>query len=202
MTIAAAGQLIDRFLPDYDVRTRHETTVDAPAAETFAAMRSVDLGRSLPVTALLAIRSIPRLLTGRTDLQRRLTIDSFASAGFVILGEEPCRELAIGAVGRFWRPDSGIEPIDPEDFEDFVEPGYAKAVLNITVEERGSLQTLLATETRVLCTDEGARRRFRIYWTAIGPFSGFIRRVMLQQAKAAAEAAPVVEERRPRSGAR
>lgn len=45
----------------------------------------------------------------------------------------------------------------------------------------------LATETRVRALDERTRRRFRLYWLAVGPFSGLIRRRWLAAATASAK---------------
>ena len=45
----------------------------------------------------------------------------------------------------------------------------------------------LTTETRVKATDARARRRFRLYWLAIGPFSALIRRRWLAAATASAK---------------
>lgn len=45
----------------------------------------------------------------------------------------------------------------------------------------------LRTETRVKATTERARRRFRLYWLAIGPFSALIRRRWLAAATASAK---------------
>lgn len=45
----------------------------------------------------------------------------------------------------------------------------------------------LRTETRVKTTSERARRRFRLYWLAIGPFSALIRRRWLAAAMASAK---------------
>jgi hypothetical protein len=47
----------------------------------------------------------------------------------------------------------------------------------------------LSTETRVSAADPSARRRFRLYWLAIRPFSGLIRRVWLRAIKRRAESA-------------
>jgi hypothetical protein len=178
--------LLDRYLERWDVRSRHETVVDAPALETFRAVRALDMGRSLPVTALFAVRAIPHLLTGKAQLRRSITLDSLLENGFVILAEETPRELVVGTVGQFWRPDSGIERIQPEEFEAFDRPGFAKAAINFTIEERGS-SSLLATETRVLCSDAPARRKFFLYWRFIGPFSGLIRTLLLREVKRDAE---------------
>ena len=46
----------------------------------------------------------------------------------------------------------------------------------------------LATETRVSAVDDRTRRRFRLYWLAIGEFSGLIRRRWLRAAQEAARA--------------
>lgn len=45
----------------------------------------------------------------------------------------------------------------------------------------------LTTETRFRALDERARRRFRLYWLAIGPFSALIRRRWLAAATASAK---------------
>jgi hypothetical protein len=179
--------LLDRHLTKWDVRSRHEIVVNASASETYRAVRDIDLGNSLPVLVLFAIRAVPHLLTGRARFRRSLTLDALGETGFAILEEEAGREIVLGAVGRFWRPDSGIERIEPDAFDDFHEPGYAKGAFNFSVEERGPRRTLLATETRVLCTNDAARRKFGFYWRLIGPFSGAIRHMMLRQVKLNAE---------------
>jgi hypothetical protein len=46
----------------------------------------------------------------------------------------------------------------------------------------------LVTETRVSALDDRARRRFRLYWLAIGEFSGLIRQHWLRAAQEAARA--------------
>jgi hypothetical protein len=46
----------------------------------------------------------------------------------------------------------------------------------------------LSTETRVLGTDDSARRRFAVYWRLIYPGSALIRRMWLQAVKRRAEA--------------
>ena len=180
--------LLDRYIDHWDIKSRHDKVVDAPPEVAYRALREMDLGRSLPVMALFAIRGLPHLLTGKAHPTRSLTLDTFMDAGFVLLAEEPENELVLGAVGRFWRPDSAIERIQPGEFEDFDRPGFAKAAMNLTVAACGTGSSILATETRVLCVDAAARKRFLLYWRLVGPFSGAIRHEMLRQAKRAAEA--------------
>ena len=63
-----------------------------------------------------------------------------------------------------------------------------KAVWNFSLSD-GTVSgaTLLKTETRVLCLDEASRRRFRLYWSVVGFFSGIIRREILRVIKNSAE---------------
>jgi hypothetical protein len=177
---------IDRHMPRYDVRSAHAIEVSAAPGVTYRATRALDMGRSLPVTALFAIRTLPHLLTGKARPSRSITLETLFEAGFTILEEDPPREIVMGAVGKFWRPDSGLVRVAPEEFAGFDEPGYAKGALSFAVEDH-SIGSRLATETRVASTDASARRKFALYWRVIGPFSGLIRRLMLENAKRAAE---------------
>ena len=179
-------KVIDRYLEVYALRTSHSIEVAAGASETYEACRKLDLSRSMPVAALFAIRGLPHFLTGKARPTRSLTLETILQAGFTIFEEHPPRELVMGTVGKFWRPDSGLVRLGPEEFLRFDEPGYAKAVLSFVVDELGS-GSLIATETRVACTDATALRKFSLYWRVIGPFSGFIRRVMLEEVKRTAE---------------
>jgi hypothetical protein len=110
--------------------------------------------------------------------------------GFAVLAEEPGRELVLGIAGRFWairERANLLRTPDEAAFRAFREPGCAKAAMNFRVEDAGDGTTRLSTETRVRCLDRGARRNFALYWMAIGPFSGLIRRVMLRGIARAAE---------------
>ena len=65
----------------------------------------------------------------------------------------------------------------------------AVAAWNFTVlpTDEGSL---LATETRVRCTDDAARRSFARYWRVVRPFSGLIRTEALRAIRRTAESSP------------
>lgn len=178
--------ILDYFLPTYDVRSAHSVEVHAKPLKTYRAARELDLSRSIPATVLFGLRGLPHLLTGKARLTRQMTLATLLELGFVILEEAPPRALVLGAVGKFWRPDSEMRRIKAEDFVGFDEPGFAKATMSFTVEERAN-GSLLRTETRVLCTDDSACRSFSLYWRLVGPFSGYIRRVLLQQIKRGAE---------------
>src|SRR5918992_212535 len=124
--------LIDELMPSFDVRSRYARPVDGTPEQVLAAIRRVR-GRDLPVSrALLWLRGLPALATGPppADLGDAAVIDSMLAFGFALLGERE-RELALGAVGRFWRPVAGLTPMDgTAAFASFSEPGHAKAVMD------------------------------------------------------------------------
>jgi hypothetical protein len=179
--------LIDEFLPHYDVVEHHAVDVDAPVAEAYKAVKELDLARSPIVLALLFARGLPHLFTGAVKPKRQLRLDDIVESGFVVLGEEPDRELVLGIVGKFWQLSSGVHRIEPEEFVAFDAPGFAKAVWNFAVSARPGGGSRVETETRVACTNDDARGRFSRYWWLIGRFSALIRRVMLRNIKREAE---------------
>jgi hypothetical protein len=86
--------------------------------------------------------------------------------GWILLGERPGEEIALGFVGKFWRPVIEFAPIEgPEKFREFNEPGFAKTVYALSARELAGGRTQLAGVMRTATTDEHARRWFRRYWT-------------------------------------
>ena len=167
--------LADRHLPAYDVVMRHERRVAVPAAAAWAALQRADLGDSAVTRMLLVLRGLRR-----PGAARRLTLATLPAAGFLPLGDRPGHEVAFGLVGRFWTPSGGRARVTPAEFRDFARPGWAKAVWTFAVEDDGGAAARLVTETRVACVDAASRRRFRLYWLFVRPFSGVIRRAMLR----------------------
>jgi len=169
-----AGTLADDYLPAYDVVMRHAVSVAAPAPAVWAALHRADFAGAWYVRALLALRGLRR-----PAQVHRLTLDRLVAGGFLRLGEREGREVALGLVGRFWMPSGGRVKVRPDAFRDFAEPGHAKVVWTFAVEPLGTGTTRLVTETRVQCLDAASRRRFRLYWLVVRPFSGLIRDAML-----------------------
>lgn len=181
--------LIDEFLPEFHAVERHEISVAAPLERVYGAVRSLDLSQSRFVHWLFALRGLPLLLAGsRCQEAPRWTLDSLLELGFILLGENPPREMLLGVVGKFWTLAGGLERLDAEGFRRFDRPGFAKAAWNFSLAEKSPGETRLNTETRVLCLDAAARRRFRAYWLVVRPFSGWTRREALRSIKCAAEA--------------
>jgi hypothetical protein len=163
-------------MPRYDVHELHELWVPASPHDAFAAVKAVSAPEVRLLGPLIRLRAFGR--SRRVVDPRAPLIEEMKSIGFVDLGERPSDELVLGAIGRFWSP-TGNRPIRFDDFSAFSEPGYAKATMNFRVAPDGE-GSRVTTETRVLGTDPGASRKFRLYWLAIRPGSGAIRRSWLK----------------------
>jgi hypothetical protein len=111
--------VVDEFLPAYDVSDAIATVVDADLATTCDALMEVDLidvGRRRPLVgirgAIRIVRDIvSHLLHGEPPQRspehlrlRDITTLPLDNGGWVLLGERPCDEIALGLVGKFWRP--------------------------------------------------------------------------------------------------
>lgn len=177
--------LVDDFLPVYDISDSVATIVQADVAATWDALMEVDLidvGRQRPLIAVLgALRSLPdivsHLLHGEapqtpTHLRLRDTAAMPADkGGWILLGERPRDEIALGLVGKFWRPVIQFANVSRDEFRHFSEPGYAKTVYSLSVRSLDERTTLLSGVMRTATTDDQARRWFRRYW-ALGVGSG------------------------------
>ena len=175
-------------MPACDASEFHQTTVRAPIQKVYGALRTADLGRSPIVRLLLRLRALPALFTiGGHKRNLHLNLDALVKGGFVVLGENPPNEIALGLIGRFWKLSGETCSIVASEFKGFDEPGDAKAVWNFSLVEEGADLTRLSTETRVRCLNDASRRRFRLYWAVIAPFSGLIRREVLRTIRREAE---------------
>ena len=175
-------------MPACDASEFHQTLVRAPIHQVYDALHTTDLAGSPLVRLLLGLRGLTS--TWRAGQERpQLNLDAILKGGFVLLGENAPNEIALGLAGRFWSLSGGRCSLTRIEFRDFNEPGYAKAVWNFSLVRESEDVTRLATETRVLCLDADSRRRFRIYWSLIGPFSGLIRREVLRAIRKHAERA-------------
>lgn len=99
--------------------------------------------------------------------------------GFVELAREEDQEIVYGLAGQPWRLSGNLQSVSAEDCSKFNDPGFAKVAWNFYVSALSDTSALLSTKTRICCTDPVSARRFALYWTLIGPFSGLIRKVML-----------------------
>ena len=129
--------LIDDFLPVYDVSDAVATVVHADVATTWGALMEVDLidvGRKRPLIGVLgAIRMLPDIvrhvlhgeLPQRPPKHLRLRETAklpSGDGGWVLLGDRAGDEIALGLVGKFWRPVIDFGTVTAERFRDFAEP--------------------------------------------------------------------------------
>lgn len=171
--------LIDEYLPVWDVRARHRITVHAPAERVYGAIRALDISEARLTRLLFRLRGLP--------CPPHFRLNDFLKMRFILLGERPGEELLLGLVGKFWTPAGKLRRLEPEEFMDFNERGYAKAAWNFSLAGQANGVVSLATETRIHCTDGASHIKFRLYWTLIGAFSGLVRREILQTIKRNAE---------------
>lgn len=164
--------LLDQAMTACDRREVHRRKTAAAPPALWAAIHDLRADELTAMRVLMGIRTLGRK-TGEGDLT---VLEGFRRMGFRKVAEEPDRELVVVGIGRFWTPSGGLRKVqDDEQFLNFQEPGYAKVAFNFRIEDG-----VISTETRIAATDAHARRRFRLYWLAIRPGSGLIRREWLR----------------------
>jgi hypothetical protein len=116
--------------------------------------------------------------------QGQMTIaEFFGTSPFLILEEEPGRELVFGVVGPFWQWRRGRLPPriprTPGEFAAALAEGRMAAVGNLRADPGPSGSTVW-TETWVIAPAPAQTVAFTAYWLLIGPFSAWIRRLLLR----------------------
>jgi hypothetical protein len=193
----------DEFLPVDDVSDEVATVVAAEPQVVWEALLEADLlevGRRTPLAGVLgALRVLPELVShllhgerpprGRESLRlREITDLPPDQGGWVLLGERAGEELALGLVGKFWRPVIEYAHVPAERFRDFDEPGYAKTVYALSVRPLEDGRSLLSGLMRTATTDEHARRWFRRYWTyGVGSGAHILVHALIEMVRDAAE---------------
>lgn len=178
--------LVDECLPVYDVSDSAATVIETDVARAWQVLMEVDLidlgRRRPPIAALGALRMLPEvawhLLHGEAlpSGPEHLRLHDMPTlpceqGGWILLGERPQDEIALGLIGRFWLPVIAYAEATPQSFVSFNEPGDAKTIYSLSVRGIDKRHTLLAGVMRTATTDDYARRSFRRYWT-LGVGSG------------------------------
>lgn len=190
--------LIESAVPTFDAMIAEHAVVAADPETTFQAARSLDLltVRTPLLAASMWIRALPERLLGKSvPAPPQLVVSEVDLPGWLPLGEQPNRELAFGAVGKFWRPVIDWHDVAPADFAGFAEPGWAKIAANFSMAPYGDSHTLLSYQCRTVTTDPDSRRRFMRYWWLIRPFVKHIMRATLSAIQTDAEAAAIDRSR-------
>jgi hypothetical protein len=179
--------LLDQYMPSYDVVDRHHVQVSAPSTVTLAAARDMDLLRMPVVRVIFKGRELLLRAKPESTQPRRGIVATVLSLGWVVLAETPGREIVFGAVTQPWQADVTFRSIPAASFAAFDEPGYVKIVWNLRADPIDASRSVFRTETRAVATDAAARLKFRRYWSVFAPGITLIRRMSLGPLKTDAE---------------
>jgi hypothetical protein len=195
--------IADDFLPVFDVSDEIAVRSTASPSAAWDALMEVDLievGHRKPLVGLLgAARILPEvvvhLLHGERPESapekarlRDLAELPTASGGWILLDERPGEEIALGLIGKFWRPVIEYADVPAERFRDWSEPAFAKTVYNLGVRPLEDGSSLLWGVMRTATTDEHARTWFRRYWTfGVGSGAHVLVHGLLETIREAAE---------------
>ncbi|MGC4746971.1 hypothetical protein ACLQ28_15085 [Micromonospora sp. DT201] len=154
--------LIDDFLDEWHFHEVHRVRINAPPDRIMTAARAVTWGEAKLGRLLMAV--------SRNDVtpSRRVLADFDG----LQLGERET-EMVFGVIGSERGSPELNGPMATE-FRAFSEPDYNKIALDFRYADG-----ILSTETRVFCTSDNYRRKFRFYWMLIRGGSGLIRRSVL-----------------------
>jgi hypothetical protein len=189
--MTSAPLLIDQFMPSYDVSIAEHALVHRVAAVTFRAVTELDFMTVHTPLLDLAMwaRGVPARVSGRAPAPppRLVLAQGDPLPGWLVLGQRPDRELAFGAVGKFWQPSIEWRDVPLESFADFGEPGWGKIAANFAVLPYGKGSSLLTYECRTVTTDAESRRKFMRYWQLGRPVIAHIFRATVRTIRDNAE---------------
>lgn len=170
-------------MPAYDVKAAYSMPIAATPQRIWQECMNADFSQLPLARTLMSIRTLGRKKPPGGEPRTLETMGASGSGGFFEVARIPEQEIVLAIIGKFWRPDAPVlRDWKPEDFSSLAPEGKAKATWNFFLTPQGE-QTILSTETRILCYGGAARMKFRAYWTLIGFFSGLIRKEMLAMIK-------------------
>jgi hypothetical protein len=196
---------LDRLVPEPRLVEINRIDLAAPAARVWNRLRHGALGQSRLTRVLFAVRT----LASRHDPAARqpgsVRLDDMRSSpdspGFQILADDAPREVAVGAIGKVWRPDIPfVHVADAAAYAAFATPDFVKVAWAIRVSPLDANTSHVELEVRVTATTARAWRRFRRYFRVIGPGSRYIRRTLLRALARELGEAPNLADRRRLAG--
>ena len=180
-------EMLDTFMPVFDVVERHHIRVAAPPAVTLAAAGEQDLFDLPLVRVIIKARAFALGTTPDDRPQPHGLLAAVRSLGWGLLAEVPGREIVMGAVTKPWEANVTFHALPPHEFASFSEPGFVKIAWTLRADPAGDGGSVFRTETRAVATDAFARARFRRYWAFASPGITLIRRLSLRPLKQEAE---------------
>jgi hypothetical protein len=179
--------LLDRFMPKYDVVERHRIGVAAPAHVTLDAASEQDLLESGLTRAIFKAREAILRASPLEPRPPRGLLAAVQAMGWGVLAEVPGREIVLGAVTRPWEANVTFRALPPDEFAAFSAPGFVKIAWTLRADAIGAQTSMFRTETRAVATDAAARYLFRRYWAFFSPGIALIRQLSLGPVKREAE---------------
>ncbi len=175
--------MLEQLIPIPRLLEIDRADLAAPPERVWELLRHGELGKSPLVRALFAVRTIPDRLRGQRE-NPSIRIDDLVSSpdrpGFQVLGDDPPREFAVGAIGKVWQLEIPFVHVPTaSDFAAFDEVGFVKVAWAVRVLPLGERDSRVEFELRVDATDDESWKKFRRYFRLIGPGSHFIRRSLL-----------------------
>lgn len=160
--------LINKYLPTYQFNEVHSIIVEGNSEECYKAAISLDLSKSRIISFLFRLRGLPFRNTKLVDLTKDMR--------FTLLEENYYSEFLYA----FWFKNKTEWIDNKEEFQKENKFYNAKAGWSFSFIEKENGKTEIITETRIQCFNKKTKFIFTIYWFVIKPFSGLIRRKMLQ----------------------
>ncbi|MBX6332111.1 MAG: hypothetical protein IRY91_09715 [Gemmatimonadaceae bacterium] len=182
-----AGELADRWLPEYEVDEAHDVYVAAPAEVTFAVATEMGMQRSAVARAMVRARERLMGARGGGGWLPGGIVTQMRRLGWSVLAEVPGRVVVLGTVTQPWHGDVEFHPVPADEFRVFDRPGFVKLVTVLAAEPLGPDASLFHEQTRVATTDTEARARFRRYWAVFSPGILLIRLSLRRLVKREAE---------------
>lgn len=178
---AGPHQRLDDFLPEYQAIEFHEARTNAPVSRVVEAIRQTSLEDMPAALVLMRIRALMGGLISLSIPANKSLLDMMLQpgSGFIVLDDSDIHDSVYGMVGTPWKSLPPPEVSSPAAFLAFHEPDAVRVAFNFKVIKEAGDEVRLSTETRILGTDQGARRAFARYWRLIYPGSAIIRRVWL-----------------------
>lgn len=162
-------------LPSARFSERHFLDMEGSLEQVWVSLSAACWGDLRYTTPLMMLRGLGQ---SRGWLDQRL----LGQGPVTLLRTDPPSYAVAADIGRPWqlRPELGPTPATMQDLIEFSEPGWLKYGMDFALHALDPGRIRVTTTTLCEPTGEAARRRFRPYWTLIRPFSGLIRRDMLQ----------------------
>jgi hypothetical protein len=185
-----ASTYLNTIMPRWDFHEVHALDIGASPERTYQAAWEATAGEIPLLHLLFDLRSVPARITGQHGLtfsDSKPLLDQMLASGFLLLRDEPGREVVVGMVGQFWKLNGGTPvTVDADEFWHVDRSGYGKVAINFSIMPYRT-GSHLRTETRIALPDKATKVRFAVYWIVIRPGSALIRRTWLRAIKRRAE---------------